>query len=151
MILLKIRGRDLPAYLRFDTLNPALLSSDGLHPTSAGYDVLGDIARQYIIGDAQTRSEISRPDVDEDGIYDLFERKKFKTSPKIADTDADGLEDGAEVFTYMTDPTNADTDGDGVSDGTEVAEGTDPKSPGSIIPTATPTPTITPTATPTPF
>ena len=127
MVLLKIRGQNFPAFLRFDKLNPALLSSDGLHPTSAGYDVLGNIAIKYIRDEAQTRSKKARKDADKDGIYDIFERSMFDTSPKIADTDADGLKDGDEVFTYETDPLTADTDGDGVRDGVEVEQGTDPK------------------------
>ena len=127
MVLLKIRGQSFPAYLRFDKLSPTLLSADGLHPTSAGYDVLGDIASKYISGEAQVRSKKARKDLDKDGIYDIFENKKFGTSPKITDTDSDGLNDGEEVFTYKTDPTNPDSDGDGVTDGLEVQHGTDPK------------------------
>jgi len=129
MVLLKIRGQSFPAFLRFDKLDPALLSEDGLHPTSAGYDVLGGIASKYITGEAQIRSKKARKDNDTDGIYDIFERKKFNTSPSVSDTDADGLKDGEEVFTYTTDPVNADTDGDGVTDGLEVEQGTDPKTP----------------------
>lgn len=127
MVLLKIRGRNLPAFLRFDKLNTALLSSDGLHPTSAGYNVLANIAAEYITGEAQVRSKAQRKDVDQDGIYDLFEKTKFKTSPKKPDTDDDGLKDGEEVFTYETDAVDADTDGDGVSDEAEVEQGTNPK------------------------
>lgn len=127
MVLLKIRGRNFPAFLRFDKLSPTLLSSDGLHPTSAGYDVLGNIASSYIRGEAQVRSKAARKDLDKDGIYDIFEKMKFETLPKESDTDADGLKDGAEVFTYETDPLNPDTDGDGVSDSVEVEQGTDPK------------------------
>lgn len=150
MVLLKIRGRELPAFLRFDTLDPILLGADGLHPTSAGYDVLANIASEYIAGDAQVRSRISRRDADKDGIYDIFERKKFKTSPKKPDTDLDGLTDGAEVFTHLTDPANPDTDGDGVSDGTEIQDGTDPNVPGGAAATPTATPDVTATATATP-
>jgi len=136
-VLLKLRGRELPAFLRFDKLSPLLLGADGLHPTSAGYDVLANIAIQYINGDAQVRSKNSRKDFDEDGIYDLLERTKFKTSPKKQDTDGDGLIEGAEVFTYLTDPLNADTDGDGITDGAEVSQGSDPKAPNSAVPSPT--------------
>jgi lysophospholipase L1-like esterase len=129
MVLLRIRGRNFPAFLRFDKLSPALLGSDGLHPTSAGYDVLGNIATKYIQMDAQARSRKARKDLDRDGVYDIFEKTEFKTSPKSADSDADGLIDGEEIFTYETDPLSADTDGDGVSDGLEIAAGTDPKFP----------------------
>jgi lysophospholipase L1-like esterase len=129
MVLLKIRSQSFPAYLRFDKLSVALLGDDGLHPTSAGYDVLANIASKYIRGEAQARSKKMRKDADHDGIYDIFEKSKFSTSPKDSDTDADGLTDGEEVFNYETDPVNADTDGDGVADGAEVQAGTDPKMP----------------------
>lgn len=154
MVLLKTRGRDLPAFLRFDTLDTALLSEDDLHPTSAGYDALASIASEYITGDAQVRSRISRRDADSDGIYDIVEKKKFKTSPRKPDTDGDGLLDGDEVFTHLTDPTSPDTDGDGFNDKVEIEQGTDPKVPNSAVPTAiataTPEVTVTPTPTATP-
>lgn len=127
MVLLKIRGSSFPAFLRFDTLSPALLGLDGLHPTSSGYDVLAGIASQYISGPAQLRSKKLRRDTDSDGIYDIFEKSKFETLPKIADSDGDGLSDGEEVFTYTTDPLLTDTDADGIDDGAEVAQGSNPK------------------------
>jgi lysophospholipase L1-like esterase len=139
-VLLKLRGRELPAFLRFDKLSPLLLGADGLHPTSAGYDVLANIAIQHVKGDAQVRSRNSRKDLDEDGLYDLLERKKFKTSPRKRDTDEDGLIDGAEIFTQLTDPLNADTDGDGITDGVEVLQGSDPKVPDTAVPTPMATP-----------
>jgi lysophospholipase L1-like esterase len=124
MVLLRIRGKSFPAFLKFDTLSPALLGTDGLHPTSAGYDVLAGIAARYITGPAQSRSKSSRKDVDKDGVYDVFEKSRFKTSPKKSDSDEDGLKDGEEIFTHKTDPLLLDTDGDGVDDATEVAQGT---------------------------
>lgn len=129
MVMLRIRGSQLPAYLRFDTLKTTLLGPDRLHPTSAGYDVLAKIAAKYIKRDAQRRSKAARPDKDRDGIYDLFERLEFKTAPKRADTDGDGLLDGAEVFTYGTNPLSIDTDGDGIADAAEIAQGVDPLTP----------------------
>lgn len=131
MVLLRIRGKSFPAFLKFDTLSPALLGTDGLHPTSAGYDVLAGIAKKYIAGPAQTRSKSLRKDADKDSVYDIFEKLKFKTSPKKSDSDEDGLEDGAEIFTHKTDPINADTDGDGIADGIEVSQGSDPTVPAS--------------------
>lgn len=127
MVMLKIRGQNFPAYLRFDTLSAALLAKDGLHPSSRGYDVLGNIVIKYIKGEAQTRSKKVRKDLDRDGIYDVFEKTDFNTSPDLADSDADGLKDGDEEFVYGTDPVNPDTDGDGVNDGIEVEQGRDPK------------------------
>ncbi len=143
-VLLKLRGRDLPAFLRFDKLSPLLLGPDGLHPTSAGYDVLANIAIKYIKSDAQVRSKSARKDLDKDGLYDLLESKKFKTSPKRPDTDDDGLTDGVEVITYRTDPLNADSDGDGANDGAEVLLGTDPSMAENPVPEPTPTTTPTP-------
>ena len=43
-------------------------------------------------------------DKDSDGIYDRFEKKKFKTSPGSTDTDGDGFIDGEEVFNLLSDP-----------------------------------------------
>jgi lysophospholipase L1-like esterase len=126
MVLLRIRGREFPAFLRFDTLSPQLLGVDGLHPTSSGYDVLAGITARYINTDAQRRSRQARKDTDGDGIYDIFERLKFDTSPRLVDTDGDNLPDGEEVFRYKTDQLLTDTDGDGVGDGAEVVAGSDP-------------------------
>lgn len=129
MVLLRIRGRDFPAYLRFDTLNPLLLSEDRLHPSSAGYDFLFKLAAEYISGPAQSRSRSERRDRDRDGVYDLLETANFRTSPRKSDTDGDGLLDGVEIFTHKTNPLKIDTDDDGVDDATEIAQGTDPNSP----------------------
>lgn len=48
------------------------------------------------------------------------------TDPTDADTDDDGLNDGYEVLTSHSNPFLPDTDGDGVTDGAEVAAGTNP-------------------------
>ncbi len=131
MVLLRIRGRSFPAFLKFDTLSPALLGTDGLHPTSDGYDVLAGIATSYITGPAQSRSKSLRRDLDKDGVYDIFERLRFKTSPKKSDTDEDGLTDGDEIFTHKTDPLALDSDGDGIDDGTEITQGSNPNVAGT--------------------
>jgi lysophospholipase L1-like esterase len=132
MVALKTRSkRYLPAYLRFDLMSPTLLSEDGLHPSSAGFDVLGSLAEEYIRDDAQRRASALRRDRDSDGIFDLFENLRYATSPRIADTDADLLSDGEEVFRYLTDPLATDTDGDGVDDYAEIQNGSDPLNPRS--------------------
>ena len=123
------RSEKFPAYIRFDLIDHELLSEDGLHPSSAGYSDMAEVAAEYIADGAQVRSIALRKDNDDDGIYDIFEKKKFQTDPKVADSDTDGLKDGKEVFTYKTNPNVVDTDGDGVSDGDEVLQGTDPKKP----------------------
>jgi lysophospholipase L1-like esterase len=130
MIALKTRSKKhLPAYLRFDLMSPTLLSEDGLHPSSAGFDLLGKLAEEYILDDAQRRASALRRDRDRDGIYDLFEKIRYGTSTTLADSDNDLLNDGDEVFTHKTDPLAADTDGDGVDDHTEIESGTDPLMP----------------------
>lgn len=146
--LLKKRSNALPAYLRFDLLDPTLLSPDGLHPSSAGYDVLANLALEYVADGAQSRSAALRPDRDRDGIYDLFEKIKFSTLPRRADSDGDGVKDGLEVFTYRTNPNDPDTDGDGVDDKTEILAGTNPRSPSDAPWTPPPTPTPETTAPP---
>jgi lysophospholipase L1-like esterase len=130
-LLLKDSSPHFPVYVRFDEVDVSLISSDGLHPTSNGYTEMADIAANYLKNDAQKQMAALRPDSDHDGVYDLFERKKFGTDPNKADTDGDGLSDGDEIFKYHTDPLNPDTDGDGFSDGAEVAAGSDPLNPQS--------------------
>ncbi len=132
MVALKTRtNKYLPAYLRFDLMSPALLSDDGLHPSSAGFDLLGILAEEYIRDDAQRRSSALRRDGDNDGIFDLFEKIRYGTSTQLADSDGDLLSDGEEVFKYGTDPRATDTDRDGMDDQTEIQNGSDPLRPPS--------------------
>lgn len=98
------RSGSFPFYLRFDLLDPLLLGEDGIHPTSGGYAQMTEFAAEYIRDDAQVRSEAERIDRDNDGIYDIFEKSKFGTNPRVADTDGDGILDGDEVFVFRTDP-----------------------------------------------
>jgi lysophospholipase L1-like esterase len=129
-VALRTRNKKLlPAYLRFDLMSPELLSEDGLHPSSAGFDLLGSLAEEYIRDDAQRRSSALRRDRDGDGIFDLFEKLRYGTSTELADTDGDLLSDGEEVFTYGTDPHAVDTDGDGMDDYSEIQNGSDPLNP----------------------
>jgi lysophospholipase L1-like esterase len=149
-ILLKTRSPTFPVYLRFDLLDESTISVDGVHPIAEGHQLLADLATEYIGDEAQMRSKAQRSDRDKDGIYDQFERRRFRTSQVLADTDGDGLNDGTEVFVLRSNPINADTDGDTVSDGQEVLDGTDPLTvPGQPTTTPTPTPTERPSKTPT--
>ena len=116
----------LPTGIFFNTLSEDIISVDGIHPDSDGYKVIAEYAALSIATDIQDRSRAARPDSDNDGIYDRFEKPKFKTNPNEADTDKDGLLDGEEVFTYFTNPLVADTDQDGIGDGLEVEAGTNP-------------------------
>jgi hypothetical protein len=79
------------------------------------------------------RTDPQKADTDGDGLKDGAEVKANQTNPLRADTDGDGLTDGNEVTVRGTDPLKKDTDGDGFSDAVEVAEGTDAKSPSSVL------------------
>ncbi len=124
--LLKYRSSDLPTYVRYETIANTLLSKDGLHPTSAGYDAITKLLLKFIKTEGQKLIEKKRPDGDHDGVYDIFETNRFLTNPLALDSDSDSLSDGAEIFTYFTNPLVLDTDGDGRSDGAEVASNTNP-------------------------
>ena len=125
-ILIQRTSRKMPAYLRFDKLPDTILGSDGLHPTSAGYQRMAKKMRRFINRRLQTRIQEERPDSDSDGIYDFHENARFGTNPELADTDEDTLLDGAEVFTHSTDPLDDDSDDDSRNDGQEISDGTDP-------------------------
>ena len=76
---------------------------------------------------SDSRSLITGPDTDHDGMDDAWERANFGdlTHDGTADGDADGLTD-LEEFQHGTDPANWDTDGDRIPDGWEVRNGLDP-------------------------
>ena len=150
-LLLEQKSKALPVYIRLDKLSSGILSEDGLHPSSNGYNIITKKVRRSINKRLQKLSLKSRIDTDSDGIYDYFEAGvRFQTDPTLLDTDLDELSDGEEIFDYLTDPSEADTDGDNSKDGEEVICGTDPLDPSSYpgAPTPTPTPTSTPTSLP---
>lgn len=97
-----------PADLRFDLVSKTLLTSDAIHPSSAGYDALRNVLFKYLTRHLPRRMRRLRPDLDGDGIYDMFEVSKFGTDPTLYDTDGDGKSDGDEVFVFGTDPLMAD-------------------------------------------
>lgn len=151
-VLLLTQTSRFPPLLRFDLLDPSFISWDGLHPSSAGHRELARIVADFIGGEGRSMSVRARPDSDRDGIYDTFEKPKFRTNPRDPDTDKDGAQDGAEAFIHKTNPRNPDTDNDGIVDGQEILQGTDPLNPTRETPQPTLTPTSSPThiATPTP-
>ena len=63
-----------------------------------------DRASRFLSGKAQQLCAHLRPDLDLDGIFDIYEEIKYHTHPKQADTDGDGYSDGDEVFTMKTNP-----------------------------------------------
>lgn len=102
--LLQQKSARLPAYLRFDKLSAGVLSSDRIHPDSDGYQEIALFTAHYLLNGGTERALKDRPDNDKDGIYDIFEKKRYKTDPSTADSDGDGYTDGEEVFERMSDP-----------------------------------------------
>lgn len=100
----RMASRRFHVNLPFDAMPNSLLAGDGLHPSSSGYVWLTDRIEDYIYGKLQSQMQKVREDSDADGIYDLFEKKKFKTSPNAIDSDGDGITDGEEVFQLESDP-----------------------------------------------
>ncbi len=87
-------------------------------------DGLPDVWENAHFGDLTSASATS--DVDVDGLLDTDEYAQ-RTSPILSDSDDDGLLDGAEK-SLGTDPNDSDSDGDGDSDGEEVTYGSSPTS-----------------------
>jgi hypothetical protein len=127
---LNTKVKNLGGYLRFDLINPkTMLVADRIHPNKRGFDFMFSSFYSFLtdssfVGLGETQLQLS--DVDNDGVYDIFETKKFNTDPSLADTDGDLLSDGEELFTHNTNPLAQDSDSDGVDDRLEILNGTDP-------------------------
>ncbi len=94
----RFQARGLPAYLQFDeNFSKLNLTADNLHPNSEGYQQIFRYLKEFINNDLQILLNAARPDLDADGIYDLFE-PGYGMDPTKPDTDEDGTLDGAEVF-----------------------------------------------------
>jgi lysophospholipase L1-like esterase len=91
-----------PADLRFDSISTKLIGDDKLHPTSAGYSAMGTILTRYLESAYPRHATVLRPDLDHDGLYDMYEVPRFGTSPRRADTDGDGILDGRDPFPRRT-------------------------------------------------
>lgn len=92
---------------------------NGLDPESAADAALdkdGDGLTN--LEDYELGTEISNPDVDDDGLKDGDEINVHQTNPFEADSDSDGLDDGAEIA-LGTNPLDEDTDKDGFKDGSD--------------------------------
>jgi lysophospholipase L1-like esterase len=97
-----------PSDLRFDLANKRLLNEDQIHPTSAGYAQIAQIAASYLKKKVPSLMKKLRPDTDGDGISDIVEIAKFGTDPLLVDTDGDGKSDEDEVLRTFSDPLVAD-------------------------------------------
>jgi lysophospholipase L1-like esterase len=85
-----------PADLRFDAVPWRLCGPDRIHPTSKGYKRLARSFVKYITRTYPRHVRRLRKDRDRDGLYDIFERRRFGTDPLNPDTDGDGLLDGVD-------------------------------------------------------
>lgn len=72
-IILKNSTLAAPSDLRFDKVSKKLLNIDQIHPTAAGYKALAKSFKSYLLKKLVTRMELLREDLDNNGIYDLFE------------------------------------------------------------------------------
>ena len=106
LILTKSTDR-FPGDIRFDLISKKLISSDNIHPTSAGYSAIAKAFKAYF-PKLKKHFQMNRPDTDRDGISDIFETNKFFTNPASVDTDSDGKTDTDEIFKFKTDPLVAD-------------------------------------------
>lgn len=95
-LIAKIHTNEAPADLHFDLVSKRLLSTDQIHPTPKGYTALATTFVRYILQRLPTYQRALRPDLDQDGLYDIFERSRFGTDPTKTDTDGDGVADGAQ-------------------------------------------------------
>jgi lysophospholipase L1-like esterase len=102
--LLQASSASFPVVIRFDRLTSGILSGDGLHPTSNGYETIVAAFKRFISRQLPKLVNRERPDADADGIYDYFETLRYRTDPALFDTDGDGEGDGREVFELKTDP-----------------------------------------------
>ncbi len=89
-----------PADLRFDQVSKRLIGADQIHPTPRGYKALAGVFVSYIKKLYPSHVRTLRPDLDEDGLYDLFEPSVFGTDPNDPDSDDDGLLDGDDPDSF---------------------------------------------------
>jgi hypothetical protein len=107
-IILRGNSVNTPNDLRFDLISKRLLSSDQIHPTSAGYAALAKTFISYLTRKLPAKVRAFQVDSDGDLIADVVETFKFGTSTTLADTDSDGKSDYEELFTLLTNPLVAD-------------------------------------------
>lgn len=100
------KKESLNVRILFHTLGTGIISKDLLHPSPKGYTKMAEVVAGVLRGVIQTQAQSIRPDLDQDGIYDLFEAV-YGTSPLLIDSDGDGFSDGDEVFSRFSDPLDA--------------------------------------------
>lgn len=104
-LMLQSASEKLPVEIYMHTLNPAILSTDGIHPESKGYNKIARFVRRWLINTSIGLALSFRPDIDIDKIYDYFESTRyFGTDPTLFDTDGDSFGDGEELFELSRDP-----------------------------------------------
>jgi lysophospholipase L1-like esterase len=74
-LLLESSSIKFPVTPIFNRLSTKLLSDDGLHPNSAGYDKIAKVVAKFIILPVQRIMKLLRPDSNDNGVYDEFEDK----------------------------------------------------------------------------
>ena len=75
-ILISSNTLSSPANLRFDRISKALLSSDNIHPTPAGYNEISRVFVAYLLEHLPRYARKLRPDRNADGLYDEFEYRR---------------------------------------------------------------------------
>lgn len=63
ILIRRNKRKNFPAYLRFDKLPASVLSSDGLHPDSAGYRRIGNFLFRFINDELQDLMLAARPEI----------------------------------------------------------------------------------------
>jgi hypothetical protein len=96
----------LPILLRLEDISDSVMGEDGLHPDSAGYDIIANKVATFVRTIMKNKLKKVHRDKDRDRVYDFMEVNFFGTSRKLRDTDGDGISDGREIFRRKSDPLN---------------------------------------------
>ena len=108
--LTRLNQARYPVAVPFDRMPPFGSLQDpprpdaGVHPTSAGYQMLTGLLLEFLQTNAQELMETRRPDEDKDNVFNLCETRTFRTNPLNPDSDGDTYSDGEEVYILFSDP-----------------------------------------------
>lgn len=111
--LMLLNQERYPVAVPFDQLPPYGYLQDpprldaGVHPTSRGYDILGEILIKFLNVRAQELMAAHRSDEDGDDVFSSCESGFYRTRPDSADSDGDGYTDGQELYELGSDPRDA--------------------------------------------